>query len=308
MKYQRADLLDTRKLRLLHELSLRGTLSEVAEALHQSPSSISQALSQLEREVGVPLLEKVGRRLRLTPAAEVLVEHTSVILARLEQAASDVAVQSDEASGTVRLAVFQSAASAFMPQMLTELATRHPRLRVTMSQREPEQALYETWLREFDLVIAEEYPGHAARAYPDLHRAPLTTDLLRLAVPPSGDPWDRITSVEDAADLPWTMEPEGTASRHWAEQLCRRAGFEPDVRFETDDLEAQIALIENGNAVAILPDLMRVRRRPAVRVVDVDPRRRVVFTATRTAISKTPAIVACRAALASAVPAQLDVD
>lgn len=308
MKYPRADLLDVRRLRLLHELSLRGTLSDVAEALHQSPSSVSQALSQLEREVGVPLLEKVGRRLRLTPAAEVLVEHTAVILARLEQAASDVAVQSDEASGTVRLAVFQSAASAFMPQMLTELATRHPRLRVTMSQREPEQALYETWLREFDLVIAEEYPGHAARAYPDLHRAPLTTDLLRLAVPPTGDPWDRVSSVKDAAELPWTMEPEGTASRHWAEQLCRKAGFEPDVRFETDDLEAQIALIENGNAVAILPDLMRVRRRPDLRVVDVDPRRRVVFTATRTAISQTPAIVACRAALASAVPPQLDVD
>ncbi|MDX1875367.1 LysR family transcriptional regulator [Mycolicibacterium sp. 120266] len=308
MKHQRADLLDVRRLRLLHELSLRGTLSEVAEALHQSPSAVSQALNQLEREVGVPLLEKVGRRLRLTPAAEVLVEHTGVILARLELAASDVAVQSDEASGTVRLAVFQSAASAFMPQMLTELATRHPRLRVTMSQREPEQALYETWMREFDLVIAEEYPGHAARAYPDLHRAPLTTDLLRLAVPPAGDPWDRISSVADAAELPWTMEPEGTASRHWAEQLCRRAGFEPDVRFETDDLEAQIALIENGNAVAILPDLMRVRRRPNVRVVDVDPRRRSVFTATRTAISATPAIVACRQALASVVPEHLDVD
>jgi DNA-binding transcriptional LysR family regulator len=308
MKHQRADLLDVRRLRLLHELSLRGTLSDVAEALHQSPSAVSQALNQLEREVGVPLLEKVGRRLRLTPAAEVLVEHTAVILARLELAASDVAVQSDEASGTVRLAVFQSAASAFMPQMLTELATRHPRLRVTMSQREPEQALYETWMREFDLVIAEEYPGHAARAYPDLHRAPLTTDLLRLAVPPAGEPWDGIHTVADAANLPWTMEPEGTASRHWAEQLCRRAGFEPDVRFETDDLEAQIALIENGNAVAILPDLMRVRRRPNVRVVDVDPRRRSVFTATRTAISNTPAIVACRQALASVVPERLDVD
>ncbi|MCV7212368.1 LysR family transcriptional regulator [Mycolicibacterium canariasense] len=301
-------MLDVRRLRLLHELSRRGTLSDVAEALHQSPSAVSQSLNQLEREVGVPLLEKVGRRLRLTPAAEVLVEHTAVILARLELAASDVAVQSDEASGTVRLAVFQSAASAFMPQMLTELATRHPRLRVTMSQREPEQALYETWMREFDLVIAEEYPGHAARAYPDLHRAPLTTDLLRLAVPPAGDPWDGVSSVADAAELPWTMEPEGTASRHWAEQLCRRAGFEPDVRFETDDLEAQIALIENGNAVAILPDLMRVRRRPNVRVVDVDARRRAVFTATRTAISATPAIVACRQALASVVPEHLDVD
>ena len=301
------ELFDIRRLRLLHELSRRGTLADVAEALHQSPSSVSQALSQLEREVGVPLLEKAGRRVRLTPAAEILVEHTAVVLQRLELAASDLANTDDRASGTVRIAVFQSAASAFMPQMLTELARSHPRLRVTMSQREPEQALYETWMREFDLVVAEEYPGHAARVYPDLDRQPLTTDLLRLAVPPTGAPWDTVSSVADAAELPWTMEPAGTASRHWAEQLCRRAGFEPDVRFETDDLEAQIALIESGNAVAILPDLMRVRRRPDVRVVDVDPRRRSVFTATRTAISSTQAIRACREALASVVPEELTV-
>ncbi|MFB1297736.1 LysR substrate-binding domain-containing protein [Mycobacterium sp. pW049] len=304
---RRPDLLDIRRLRLLHELSLRGTLAEVAEALHQSPSSVSQGLTQLEHEVGVPLLEKVGRRVRLTPAAEVLVEHTAAILERLEVAASDVAARRSEATGTVRLAVFQSAASAFMPQMLTELAAHHPRLRVTMSQREPEQALYETWMREFDLVIAEEYPGHAARSFPDLDRQPLTTDLLRLAVPPSGEPWDRITSVEQTAGLPWAMEPAGTASRHWAEQLCRRAGFEPDVRFVTDDLEAQIALIESGNAVAILPDLMRVRRRPALRVIDVDPRRRAVFTATRAALRRTPAIRACREALAAVVPKDLAV-
>ncbi|MDN5743603.1 MAG: LysR family transcriptional regulator [Nocardioidaceae bacterium] len=302
------ELFDIRRLRLLHELSRRGTLADVAEALHQSPSSVSQALSQLEREVGVPLLEKAGRRVRLTPAAETLVEHTAVILQRLELAASDVAHQDQRAAGTVRIAVFQSAASAFMPQMLTELAQRHPRLRVTMSQREPEQALYETWMREFDLVVAEEYPGHAARIYPDLDRQPLTSDRLRLAVAPQGAPWDAVSSVADAAALPWTMEPVGTASRHWAEQLCRQAGFEPDVRFETDDLEAQIALIESGNAVAILPDLMRVRRRPDVRVIDVDPRRRSVFTATRAATSSTPAIRACREALTCVVPEELTVD
>ena len=305
--HPRADLLDVRRLRLLHELSRRGTLAEVAEALHQSPSSVSQSLAQLEREVGVPLLEKAGRGVRLTPAAEILVDHTTVILRTLEQAAADVASQEHSATGTVRLAVFQSAASAFMPQMLTELATRHPRLRVTMSQREPEHALHETWLREVDLVVAEEYPGHAARVHPDLDRQPLTTDLLRLAVPPTGAPWEDIASIADAASVPWTMEPLGTASRHWAEQLCRQAGFEPDVRFETDDLEAQIALIESGNAVAILPDLMRVRRRPEVRVVDVDPRRRSVFTATRSAISSTQAIRACREALASVVPEELTV-
>jgi DNA-binding transcriptional LysR family regulator len=305
----RPELLDVRRLRLLYELSLRGTLANVAEALHQSPSSVSQALSQLEREAGVPLLEKVGRRVRMTPAAEVLVEHTAAILSRLEMAASDIASQDDRAAGTVRLAVFQSAASAFMPQMLTEVAASNPRLRVTMSQREPEQALYEASMREFDLVIAEEYPGHAARRHRDLDRQPLTTDLLRLAVPPYGEPWDRIRSVADAGDLTWTMEPKGTASRHWGEQLCRLSGFEPDVRFETDDLEAQIALVEGGNAVAILPDLMRVRRRPAVRMVALPAApRRTVFTATRSAIRATPAIRACREALAAVVPEHLTVD
>lgn len=297
-------MLDVRRLRLLRELSVRGTLAEVADALHQSPSSVSQQLTQLEREVGVDLLRKVGRRVQLTPAAELLVEHTVAILERLERAESELASLGDEASGTVRIAVFQSAALAFMPRMLADLARGHPRLRVTMSQREPEEALYETWVREFDLVIAEQYPDHAAPWHPELDREPLTTDALRLAVPPAGEPWDAIASIGDAAGVPWVMEPKGAASRHWAEQMCRSAGFEPDVRFETADLEAHVALIEAGNAVAILPGLMTVRRRPDARMVDLPGSpRRTVFTATRRSIAATPPIVACRAALAAAVGA-----
>jgi DNA-binding transcriptional LysR family regulator len=294
-------VLDVRRLRLLRELSLRGTLAEVAEALHQSPSSVSQQLSQLEREAGVELLRKVGRRVQLTPAAERLAEHTGVILDRLERAESDLAEAGEAASGTVRIAVFQSAALAFMPQLLADLAVRHPGLRVTMSQREPEEALYETWVREFDLVIAEQYPDHAAPWHPDLDREPLTTDALRLAVPPRGAPWEGITSIAAAARVPWVMEPKGAASRHWAEQACRAAGFEPDVRFETADLQAQVALIEAGNAVAILPGLMSVRQRLDLRLVDLPGQpRRTVFTATRAAIAATPRILACREALAAA--------
>jgi len=99
------------------------------------------------------------------------------------------------------------------------------------------------------------------------------------------------------------MEPGGAASRHWAEQLCRQAGFEPDVRFETDDLQAQIALIESGNAVAVLPDLMLVHRQPEARMIELPSApRRSVFTATRTSIAQTPAIQACRQMLGAVVP------
>jgi len=300
-------MLDVRRLRLLHELSVRGTLAEVAEALHQSPSSVSQQLTALEKEVGTPLLRKVGRRVQLTAAAHVLVDHTGELLDQLERAESDVLALADEPVGTVRIAVFQSAAYAFLPEALSALTARHPRLHVTMSQREPESALHEVWLRELDLVVAEQYPGHAARSYTGLDREPLTTDLLRLAVPPEGEPWESITSLADAAHVPWVMEPEGAASRHWATQACRLAGFEPEVRYETDDLHTHVALIEQGQAVAILPDLMSVRRRPAVRMVDLDGHpRRTVFTSTRHTLAATPALVACRNALAGVVPPQLD--
>lgn len=296
-------MLEVRRLRLLRELSGRGTIAEVAEVLHLSPSSISQQLSQLEREVGVTLLRKTGRRLELTPAAEVLVEHTERILSQLEEAESAAVGVSGEASGTLRIAVFQSAAVAFMPRLLAELATRHPRLRVTMSQREPEEGLRETAAHEFDLVIAEQYPNHAAPRHPSLDRVPLTTDALRLAVPAAGD-WNHLTSIADVSAAPWVMEPQGAASRHWAEQLCRQVGFEPDVRFETDDLQAHIALIESGSAIAVVPELMLVRRRPNARLIDLPGApRRSVFTSVRRSSVDTPAVDACRAILAEVVPA-----
>ncbi|MDQ2797927.1 MAG: LysR substrate-binding domain-containing protein [Actinomycetota bacterium] len=295
-------MLDVRRLRLLRELQVRGTLAEVAAALHQSPSSVSQQLTLLEKEVGVALLRKAGRRVALTPQAEILVGHTTAVLDRLEQAESDLAASLTEATGTVRIAVFQSAALALMPDTLTLLAREHPRLRVTMIQREPELALYESWARDFDLVIAEQYPGHGAPWHPTLDRVDLTTDVIRLAVPPAGLPWADVRELEDAADAPWVMEPTGAASRHFAEQACRLAGFEPDVRFETADLQAQIRLVESGNAVALLPGLLWLGRQPVVQLRALaDAPHRTIFTSARRASASQPGVLACRAALTAVV-------
>src|SRR5918998_5482561 len=122
-------MLDVRRLRVLRELKLRGTLAEVALALNQSPSAVSQQLAQLEREVGVELLRKTGRRVALTPQAEILVDHTTAVLERLEQAESELGVSLGSATGTVRLAVFQSAALALLPGVLSIPAEEPPALR-----------------------------------------------------------------------------------------------------------------------------------------------------------------------------------
>jgi DNA-binding transcriptional LysR family regulator len=129
----------------------------------------------------------------------------------------------------------------------------------------------------------------------------LTHDEIRLAVPP-GHEWAHIGHLADTAGAAWIVEPYGAASRHFAEQACRQAGFEPDVRFETADLTAQIGLIESGNAVALIPDLMWARRAPSVRLIRLEGApHRTVFTAARRSMAQRPSILACRDALAGAV-------
>lgn len=289
-----------KRLRLLWELSYRGTVVQVAEALNYSPSAVSQQLALLEKEVGTPLLRRVGRTLELTAAADALVAETEELLAGLERAETAAHRVRGEVAGSVRVAVFQTAVLAIMPQALRRLRTEHPNLRVEMVQHEPETALHETRVRGFDLVVAEQYPGHATAQFAGLDRESLTHDLIQLALPRLGAgeaDFDLVQSLSDAASLPWVMEPRGAASRHWAEQACRTAGFEPDVRYETADLQAHVRLIESGNAVALLPGLVRAESR--LRMVDLpgDPHR-TIFTAARISNAEAPAVLAVRDALA----------
>ena len=295
-------MLEIKRLRLLWELDARGTIAAVAEALSYTPSAVSQQLAILEREAGIPLLRKTGRRLELTPAAQALVAETESLLAGLERAESALHRGHPEVSGTVRVAVFQSVMLAIMPEVLRTLRQRYPALRVEMVQYEPETALRETWARSFDLVVAEQYPEHSTRHFTGIERELLIDDPLQLALPTTdaaGGLFEGVESLEDARDLPWVMEQPGAASRHWAEQRCRLAGFEPDVRYETPDLQAHVRLIESGNAVAFLPGLVHGGMRPTVRRIDLDERpHRTVFTAARESMSGHPALAAVRAEIA----------
>ena len=129
----------------------------------------------------------------------------------------------------------------------------------------------------------------------DGDEGPLEPDLIDLQA-----------RIADAAHLAWVMEPVGAASRHFGEQQCRVAGFEPDVRFATADLQAQMRLIETGHAVGIMNDLTWAGAEVGFRALDLPGApRREVFTAARTASESSPAIAAVRDALAAAVPAGL---
>ena len=123
-------MLDLRRLRLLRELARRGTITAVAQALSYSPSAVSQQLAALEKEAGVRLLEPAGRRVRLTPQADLLVAHAQLLLEDMERAEAALAHSLNETAGTLRVAAFQTAVLTLVPHALSQLERQHPSLRV----------------------------------------------------------------------------------------------------------------------------------------------------------------------------------
>ena len=290
-------LLDVRRLRLLVELSRRGTIAAVAQALAYSPSAVSQQLAVLEKEAGVSLLEPVGRRVRLTAEGELLVAHAEVVLAELERAQAGLAASTGEVMGTVRVAAFQSAVLTLVPPALIGLHQLHPDLRVEVTELEPELSLPALVAGDFDLVLAEEYPHRPLAPVRGTDREVLLVDPLLLVVPAL---WGRL-SLLDLAGRPFALEPEGTASREWATAICRAAGFEPDVRYTSTDLQIHLRLVHLGLAAGFLPSLVDAAQHPGVAscTLTKDQARRVL-TCTRSGAGRRPAVRAIVNALRKA--------
>lgn len=295
-------MLDVHRLRLLRELQRRGTLAEVARALSYSPSAVSQQLSQLETETGVQLLERVGRGVRLTEQARILVRHTDAVLERLELAEAELAASLTEVSGTLRVASFQSVLLTLVPTALTRLADRHPQLRVAMTQRQPEQAFAGLLTHDFDVVLGEEYAGEPGVAVPGVDEEDLLHDEIRLALPMVGAWSDPRATLGDLAGAPWVLDPADSPPGRWARAQCRDAGFEPDVRFDSPDYLLHVHLVETGHAVALLPDLLWTDRDAELQLVELPGRpTRRLFTGVRRGAAGHPAVEAFRESLRAAV-------
>jgi DNA-binding transcriptional LysR family regulator len=245
-------VLDVRRLRFLVELSRRGTIAAVSEALHMSPSGISHQLSLLEREAGAPLLERVGRGVRLTDAGRRLATRGADILAALESAQSEVRSREEQPTGTCRVAAFGSAARALVPSLL-DCQRRHPDVRVELVESEPEVAIPELLSGHVDVVVSEEYPDSAPDLPTHLHRQVLAEDPLELVV--AEGLLDRRDLVEAGRDLPWALEPVGAASRAWALRYCLGLGFTPSVQYESWDLDLLLLLVRQRAAAGMLPRL-----------------------------------------------------
>ena len=280
-------MLDLRRLRLLRELNERGTIAAVADALQFTPSAVSQQLAILEREAGIPLLERAGRGVRLTDPGLVLVEHANALLERAALAEADLAAAEGSVSGRARIGSFQSAAHRLALPAIDALRRDAPRLRCELVEAEPEEALPALAIGDLDVALCDEWQHQPVRLPPGTERHDLTEDVVRVVLPADHEVarrHRRTVPLAKLADDVWVTGHEGIAWHGMTRRVCRQhGGFEPDIRHRANDATIGLALIARGLAVALLPDLPIPERYPgiAIRSIAEGPVTRAIFAAYR---------------------------
>ena len=298
-------MLDLRRLRLLRELSERGTIAAVADALQYTPSAVSQQLAILEREAGVRLLERAGRGVRLTDAALVLVEHAAALLDRAALAEADLAAAAGSVTGRARVAGFQSVLLRIALPAIEALATQAPRLRCEVVEAEPEQALPALALGELDLVIADEWQHQPLRMPDGLVRHELFRDPVHAVLPEDHAAVRHAVSLAELAGAAWVTSHPGMAWEALVEGTCRElGGFGPDIRHRANDATIALALVARGLAVTLLPELplaaLPLLPGVAVRPIAEGRVERSIVAVTRAADATRPSTQALLAAVADA--------
>jgi DNA-binding transcriptional LysR family regulator len=302
-------MLDLRRLRLLRELNQRGTIAAVADALQFTPSAVSQQLALLEREAGVPLLERAGRSVRLTDAALVLVDHADALLERATLAEADLAAAAGTVAGRGRIAAFQSVMLRLALPAMEALARDAPRLRCEVIEAEPEHALPVLALGDLDLVLGDEWQ-HQPRLLPaGVERHDLFRDPVRLVLPadhPVARRYEGAVPLAELAGEAWTTGHAGIGWEEMTQRTCREhGGFDPDIRHRANDATISLALVARGLAVTLLPELPLPERYPGivVRPVADGPFSRAIFAATRAADAARPSTQALLGAVRDAAAA-----
>jgi DNA-binding transcriptional LysR family regulator len=247
--------MDPRRLRLLLELSRRGSMRAVADELGYTTSTVSQQLAVLAREAGTPLIEPAGRMVRLTPAGRRLADHAVTILAALEAARADLDPAAEPA-GVVRVAGFATAIRRSLVPVVAALAESHPAVELQVREHEPPEALALLADDEVDLALVYDY-NLAPRAFGrDVNVTPLWNALWHLAVPLGDDPVGADASpdvLRRYADADWIVNSRDTADETALLAIAALAGFVPRFTHRADSLELVQDLIVAGLGVGLLP-------------------------------------------------------
>lgn len=299
--------IDAQALRVVKAIADEGSITGAAAALGYSQPAISQQLKRLEQRLDMPLVERVGRSVRLTEAGRILARHAPAVTTALDAASGELAELRGLRSGRVRLVGFPSASPTIVPRLLADLDAHHTGVTVTYLEAEPPEAVDAVREDRADIALTFSYPGdrddpHGPSARGLSVRAVGTDDLL--AVLPVGHP----AATGDAVDVAALAGEKWIAGcprcRGHLLELCARAGFEPHIAFETDNFVAVEGLVAQGIGVATLPRMAVASfpQLPGVITLPLPPSEaRTIHVVTAHGADRVPAIRATLAAISRLV-------
>jgi DNA-binding transcriptional LysR family regulator len=245
-------MLDVRRMQVLRAVVTSGSVTAAATNLGYTPSAVSQQVAALERQAGLPLLERVGRGVRPTAAGRLLTEHAAIIGKHVAEA--EVALADLRAGRTGHLAIryFATAGAALVPPALATLRTEHPGVQVDLKLIDPGDPLAEVEEGRADLAIvvpSRERPRDGIRL---VH---LLDDPYH-AVLPKGHRLaaKRVLDLCEMADEPW-VNNELSAGPCLERMLaaCAAAGFSPNFVVQSDEYATAQGFVAAGLGVTLIP-------------------------------------------------------
>ncbi len=236
-------------LRTFYEVAATGSFTRAAEKLYLSQPAVTQQVQALEAELGFPLLERLGRRVRLTPAGDALLPYTLRLMALLEEAVSTAREAAGRAAQTLRLGAGDTVATYVLPDLIRVFHARRPEAALRLVVGNSDRLLDAVLENEVELAIwARQEPHHLL-----LQRPFLRTPLVAVLQP--DDPLASRPSI-------WARELQGrrlllrgraSAIRRFIDEVLQRAGLELNDVVEMDHLEAIKRTVEAGYGATVTP-------------------------------------------------------
>lgn len=288
-------MIDLDALAGLRAVATHGSVVGAATATGFTPSAISQQVKRLERQTGVPLLERVGRGVMLTSHGHHLVDAGEQVLADLEQLEANLQQRAGVVAGRIRLAAFSTAMRGLIAPIARELRDAHPDLTLTLTEREPWDAVDLVASGQVELGVVHRWGGVPLSVPEHVVATGVASDVADLIVH-RDDPLAQRARVtpHDLVDVDWIATPEGTICRQWLSRMYDGTGRPPRIAHVSGEFESHLALVAAGLGVALVP---RMGRAPlgsdlvAVPVRDPEPIRLVDALHRRT-MSDSPAVQA----------------
>lgn len=227
-----------------------GTVTETAARTHRTQPAVSRALARLEREVGTPLLQRVGRGLTLTPAGRELARHARDAVDSYDRGVRSVLDITAPEGGFVPVAFLHTLGTWLVPELIRGFRATRPEVRFDLRQHGDAGLVDDLLGGVVDVAVTGDRPEH-----PQLESRRLFLEPLRLVVPPDHRFAHRKrVGLADVADDQFIVLKPGFSLRAITEDLCGQAGFVPNIGFEGEEVETLRGLVGAGLGVALLPE------------------------------------------------------